>query len=312
MRSAPSLILALAGAAAVSGCGTWSNEDIAFVEALPSSQALKVALPASAGQALCAPPGPSEVWGWAKPAGDGLNALVDVLLGFVDLVKSVTPTTRQLDARTWGPYDDSKHPGMEVRVTMARAREADGTPVYSYSFGARPKGTADYTSVLDGTFRGESARAGRGEFTLHFDRLRALGMDDHPDTDPTGDLAVRYDKTGDPRTVGLDVTSAAGGLAAFDYGYAGYASGNGFFHYAFTNLQLQQFVVDAHFDASGAGRADVALVLGSTSLGFSECWDSAGCVTDVKDPSAGSTLFPDGVSKLCKGGVCPTGACPTL
>src|SRR5690242_9114402 len=117
MRSGTSAFAALASlAVAASGCGTWSNEDIAFVEALPTSQALKVALPASAGQALCAPPGPSEVWGWAKPAGDGLNALVDLLLGFVDLVKSVTPATRATDARTWGPFDDAKHPGKEVRV----------------------------------------------------------------------------------------------------------------------------------------------------------------------------------------------------
>ncbi len=308
MRSATSVLAALAALAALAGCGTWSNEDIAFVEALPTTQALRVALPASAGQALCAPPGPSEIWGWAKPAGDGLNALVDLMLGFVDLVKSVTPTTREPDARTWGPFDDRKHPGKEVRVTMSRTRDAAGVPTYSYVFEARPKGGA-FEPILDGTFRGESARAGRGQFALHFTTLRTLGMDDHPDTDPTGDLTVQYDKTGDPRTVGLDVKSQTGSLAAFDYGYADYASGNGSFHYAFTSQQQQQYVVDASFDAAGEGRADVAVVLSpTTTLSFSECWDAAGCVTDVKDPTVGA-LLPAGISGLCKGG-CPQGACP--
>jgi hypothetical protein len=135
-------------------------------------------------------------------------------------------------------------------------------------------------------------------------------MSDHPDTDPTGDLTVQYDKTGDPRTVGLGLHAQAGHLSAFDYGYAGYASGNGFFRYAFTNPELQQWVVDAFFDASGAGRADVTVTLSPTvSLGFSECWDAAGCVTDVKDPHAGP-LLPAGISKLCTDGVCPSGACP--
>ncbi len=308
MRSAISCVALVA---VVSGCGTWSNEDIAFVEALPTSHALKVKLPDSTGQASCAAPGPSEVWGWAKPAGDGLNALVDLMLGFVDLVKSVTPATRAADARTWGPFDDAKHPGKEVRVTMTRTRDADGVPVYSYSFDARPKG-GEFQSVLGGTFRGESASAGRGEFALHFDTLRILGMDDHPDTDPTGDLTVQYDKTGDPRTVGLDVQSQTGSLAKFDYGYAGYASGKGFFHYAFTNPQQQQYVVDAFFDAAGEGRADVTAVLSPTlSLGYSECWDAAACVTYVKDDYVGP-LFPEGISKLCKNGTCPSGPCPAL
>src|SRR3990172_9891701 len=92
------LFLALAGA----GCGNWSNEDVAFIEALPTSQALKVALPASAGQALCGAPGPSEIWGWAKPTGDAINAGVDFLLGLVDLVKNYEPTTRKPDLRVWG------------------------------------------------------------------------------------------------------------------------------------------------------------------------------------------------------------------
>src|SRR6185369_1187401 len=123
MRSAISALLA---ALALAGCGNWSNDDVAFVQALPTAQALRVALPASAGQALCAPPGPSEVWAFAKPAGDGLNALVDGLAALVDRVRAVPPTTRGADARTWGPFPDDRHPGVEVRVVMTRAPASGG------------------------------------------------------------------------------------------------------------------------------------------------------------------------------------------
>jgi hypothetical protein len=303
---------ALAALALGAGCGSWSNEDILFVAALPTREALALKVPASAGQALCAPPGPSQVWGWAKPVGDGLNAAVDAMLALVDLVKRTPPTTRETDARIWGPWDDQKHPGMEVRVTMRRSRDGAGVPSYAYLFEERPRGGA-FQSVLDGSFRGESALAGKGTFALHFATVRALGISDHPDSDPYGDLSVQYDRTGDPRTLGLDVPAGpqSASLASFNYGYAGYQSGNGEFDYVFVNDQAQRYEVTARFDAHGAGRADVGVVLSPTvRLTFSECWDAAGCVTDVQDRAYAG--LPDGLSKQCPGGVCLHGACPTF
>jgi hypothetical protein len=303
---------ALAALVLGAGCGSWSNEDILFVAALPTREALALKVPASAGQALCASPGPSQVWGWAKPVGDGLNAAVDAMLALVDLVKRTPPTTRETDARIWGPWDDQKHPGMEVRVTMRRSRDGAGVPSYAYLFEERPRGGA-FQSVLDGSFRGESASAGKGTFALHFATVRALGISDHPDSDPYGDLSVQYDRTGDPRTLGLDVPAGpqSASLASFNYGYAGYQSGNGEFDYVFVNDQAQRYEVTARFDAAGAGLATVRVVLSATSYyQYQECWDPAGCVTDVQDPT---TLFlPKGISGLCSNGVCPTGACPTF
>jgi len=293
------LLLALAGA----GCGNWSNEDIAFVEALPTSQALKVALPAPAGQALCGPPGPSELWGWAKPTGDAFNGAVDFLLGFVDLVKGYEPTTRNQDRRVWGPFADSKHPGNEIRVVMTRAWE-NGRPVYTYTFEARPGG--EFQPVIEGHFTGGSARTGKGDLTIHFGTLRDLGMNE-TDSDPQGDMVIGYDRTADPRTVSLDLSHEPQGgfeLTGFDYGYAGYSSGKGLFHY-----QLQfaagYYVVDAWFDDTGAGKAFVEAhldALPNQTFAFDECWDAASCITFVHDP--------DGVSQLCPGGVCPAGECP--
>lgn len=317
-RGAARALLALAlGAAA--GCGTWSNDDIAFVEALPSSQGLRLALPSAAAQALtagaaapaCGPAGASEVWASTKPTSDGLNAAVDGLLAFVDLVRTATPSARGADSRGWGPWPDGKHPGMEVRVRMTRSWSG-GVPSYAYVFEERPLGGA-WSAVLEGSFHGGSARTGSGQFALHFATLRALGIDDHPATDPTGDLTVQYDHTGDPRTLAVDVPPGpqAGGLVDFNYGFAGWSSGAGHFDFVFVNAQAQRYEVSAGFDATGAGKATVTVVVSPTSrYAFDECWDAAGCVTDVQDAT---TLFvPGGISGLCPGGVCPHGACPTV
>jgi len=312
----PRVALAALALAALAGCGTWSNDDIAFVEALPTSQALRLQLPASAGQALatpgpaCGAAGASEVWAQTKPTSDALNATVDQLLAFVDLVKSSPPSTRGPDSRSWGPWADQKHAGMEVRVTMTRSRDAAGVPSYAYVFEERPHGGA-FLAVLEGSFRGDSARAGSGAFVLHFANLRALGVDDHPATDPDADLTVQYDRTGDPRTLAVDVPPGpqSVGLVDFNYGFAGYQSGAGSFDFVFVNDQAQRYEVATRFDATGAGLATVTVVLSATSrFSFQECWDSAGCITDVQDAT---TIFvAGGISGLCPGGVCPQGACP--
>jgi hypothetical protein len=250
------------------------------------------------------------VWGWAKPAGDGINGVVDALLALVDLVKGATPSERGPDRRRWGPWADQKHAGFEVRVTMTRSWSGT-VPTYAYAFEERPPGGA-WAALLDGTFTGDSARSGKGQFLLHFETARALGIDDHPEKDPYGPLTVQYDRTGDPHTIAADVPPGPqSGLADFNYGYAGYLNGNGEFDYVFVNSQAQRYEVRARFDATGAGRADVTVVVSATSsFQFSECWDAAGCVTDVQDASA--MWLPAGISKLCTNHVCPTGACPTF
>jgi hypothetical protein len=201
----------------------------------------------------------------------------------------------------WGPFDDGKHPGREIRVTMTRDHAGD-LPIYHYAFEARPRGAA-FQTVIDGSFTGASARAGHGDFTLHFPVLRALGMNDSP-TDPTGDVTVTYDRTGDPRTIALQLSQDGFGVTAFDYAYAGYAAGQGQFSFALTDAQARTLLIDADFTASGAGHARVAVVgPNGGRIGYDQCWDEASCITFVRDPF--------GISGLCQGASCPTGACPT-
>ena len=123
MRSACKALLLLACA-----CGNLSNEDVAFLEAIPQKQLLHVEVPqGSAAQTLCAI-GSADVYASAKTIGQGLNGGVDAILSLVDAIRAVTPTSRDDDSRTWGPFDDKDHPGVKIQVVMVRELDATYTP----------------------------------------------------------------------------------------------------------------------------------------------------------------------------------------
>lgn len=315
----PTSAVALAGLL-LAGCGTWSNEDIRFLEALPTSQELRVEVPASAaplaaaegrllavGPAACGPLGDAETWLWAKPTSDRLNASVEWVIGLVDVVRRYPPTSRLDDGRVWGPFDDDQHPGNELRVVIRRSWPAglDGPVVHDYAFEARRKdGVSPFGPILSGTFVGPSALRGRGGLVLDFDEIWRLGMAD-PDA-PHGEMRVEYDREADPRRVALRLAQSPGfGLAQFDYGFTGYGDGRGRLSYAFESGAGDRAEVAAGFDAAGAGEADVRYfpaVLAGGSVGFRQCWNAAACLVysdDVNGYSCGGASCAGGLPSDC-------------
>jgi hypothetical protein len=285
MRSASSApVLAL-----LCACGNLSNEDVAFLEAIPQKQQLHVAVPqGSRSQNLCAI-GPAEVYANAKTTGQSINAGVDAILALVDSIRKVTPTTRDEDSRTWGPFPDKDHPGVQIKVVMVRELDATRTPwrwIYSIA-AARPP--AAYVPILEGEFFGAQAQNGIGRIILHFENSTRLGI--NKPTDPAFPARIFYDLNGDPHTVSLDLTSGvnAFGLISFDYWFAGYADGHGQFDYAFpdANNPACTIEVTTFFNAQGAGRDVFRARCGLLVFGdVRQCWDASGCLTYVDDPFA--------------------------
>jgi hypothetical protein len=302
-------------ALALAGCGNYSTEDLRFLAALPTRGDLRVRVPvaATASQSLsqataACPFGTATVWLQGKPASDGFNAGVDQVLALVDSVRRATPTHRSADRREWGPFDDEKHPGIEIIVVMQRWWPDDpgAPPQHQYGFAARPKGTSWWTPVLTGTFVGASASAGSGSVTLDFDAVHALGMNDAGT--PHGTMPIQYDRSTDPSTIDLLLLQGGFGLVGFAYGYAGYADGNGRFDYAFLGATGDLLKVTAGFDPAGAGRAEVSYrtALGLTG-GFKQCWDAGACLVYVDDPG--------NYSGACGAPPCMVGAlsdCPSV
>jgi len=267
LGSSPVLLLLCA-------CGNLSNEDVAFLEAIPQKQQLHVAIPqGSTSQNLCTN-GAADVYASAKSTGTSINAGVDDIVALVDAIRKVTPTTRDVDSRTWGPFPDKDHAGVFIQVVMSRELDASRTPwrfIYTIS-AARPPGA--YLPILEGEFFGAQASNGIGRITLHFENSTALGI--NKPTDPTFPARIFYDLSGDPRTISLDLTAGvnAFGLISFDYSWAGYADGHGQFDYAFPDAKSGcTDEVTTFFNAQGAGR-DV----------FRARCDAGGCLTFVDDP----------------------------
>jgi hypothetical protein len=277
-------------ALALCACGNLSNEDIAFLEALPQKEQLHVSVPApAASQPACAI-GPAEVWINAKTTGDQINKGVDDILALIDAIRFVTPTTRDTDQRTWGPFPDRQHPGVEIQVTMFRELDETRTPWrWIYTIAARrPPGS--FLPILEGEIFGAQARSGIGRMALHFENSTALRIN-KPD-DPVVPAHIFYDLSADPRTISLDLSAGLGfGLARFDYGFAGYADGHGRFDYAFPDPKSGCTIeVTTWFTAQGAGRLAYRARCGPGGIlvigDIRQCWDQSACLTYVDDPFA--------------------------
>jgi hypothetical protein len=307
MRSAVEgpLILASVFCGLAAGCGNLSNDDIAFLAAIPQGAALHVEVPAPASQPACLF-GDASVFLNARATGDSLNAGLDSILALVDSVRSATPTTRGPDRRTWGPFPDGKHPGVDILVIMARVpAETAGRYRYLYSFEARRSG-GPFLPVLEGTFLGARAESGTGVLEIHFDNSRALGINSA--SDPAGTFDFFYDLASEPRTLEFQLHTAGLGLAAFTYQYAGYRDGHAFFSFTFADKNGTRYFVDSKFARSGRGTSTVQFRTAASFTGaFTECWYDTSCIAYLDDPYALNPVC-SGLAPCTKGVVseCPT------
>jgi hypothetical protein len=264
-------------AALVAACGNYSDVDIEFIEAIPTSSQIHLSLPSpSGGQALCAT-AESDAFTSAQTEGGEINQGIGDMLDLVDLVRTVAPTKRETGERIWGPFADTTHSGFRDMITM---QQVDGG--YSYDFEIQPDGASDWTPIITGQFNGGTAATGSGEIILHFDNAAALGI--NKPTDPTQPFDVSYDLGANPQTIDLSLAGAGLQLLAADYSYQLYADGHGEFAFEIIeNGDTATWTVD--FQASGAGEGTAVFQLASGgSVQIVECWDATACLDYVDDP----------------------------
>jgi hypothetical protein len=301
MRSSTSrilLALSLLPALSLAGCGTWSNEDLRFYEALPTSPELHLAVPAApaavarvggtaAAMVVCDPAlGAATIWERAKPTSDQINQSIDWVLGLVDVVRRYPPTTRLPDGRIWGPFDDDRHPGNQIRIVIMRTFPGGpDRPQYDYAFEARRRASANpFQPILEGSFVGPSASQGHGGVRLHFDTVWTLGMAD-PDA-PRGEMEIQYDRSVEPRTIQLVLARAGFKLVQFTYSFQGFLDGRGRFDFAILDANGARIEFSAGFTAAGAGVGLASFTTAAGATGsFRQCWRETGCLSRIVDPT---------------------------
>ncbi len=178
------------------GCGNYSNEDVDFQLALPESSDMEVQL-TSVSRLDSA-----EYYKATRTAVITFNSLIVTLTAFVETVRGYTPTSRNGDERTWGPFPDEQKPGWETRVVMRRSADSATLLHMDYWVQIRRTGQGDdaWVSLLSGQYTSQgSARTGYGE--IHFDvqspRLVGYPVDSDPGLIELDHLDVCYDKSGD-------------------------------------------------------------------------------------------------------------------
>ena len=287
--------------AALSGCGNLSNDDLQFIAAIPHAQNLHVSVPAqSSSQALqvrsACPLGRADSWVASQATGEKINSGVDGIIALVEVIRGVAPTTRpDPTTRTWGPWLDSKHPGVSYQVIMTRNDNADATPYsFEYTFNGQLSGGL-WLPILTGTFFGAQAVSGAGFITIHFDNALALGTSQS--TDPKVPVYFSYDLMGNPHTIAAHTPEFQAN--PFNYGFAGYEDGHGRFDYSFDSPNnFAHYFVQAWFTKAGAGKGeiDVNTFFGSAGQ-ITECWDANACLGYINDPN--------NLLKLCLAGIAP-------
>ena len=305
----PTRQLAAAGLLLLCACGNYSNDDLAFLSAIPSREQLRVLVPkADSAQPLCAL-GEATAASNAQAQGRGINQGVDGLLGLVDLVRAVPPTSRDGERRSWGPWKDEHHPDVQYLISMVRSRgKTPAGDSFSYALAGARSGGAQVI-VLSGEFRGSQAKHGTGTLRLDYNGIFALGTA-QPD-DPHGVMQVDYTLAAEPRTIELQLETSSGfGLTShYQYKWAGYDDGRAIFDFRFAGEGGTVFTVDAHFTKAGAGRAHLTGQRGSFSAAIDECFDAVGCLDWLNDPAgltaacSGQPLCFRGSEQACAAGI---------
>ncbi len=270
----------------VSACGSWSNADLEYANALPSRAELKSKIPvtASTNQPLEGPStrrdalnvgDPSKAYADAKGAATTFNGILDFFLGVLDLVRAQPPTTRATDSRTWGPFSDNNNPGAQFSVVIHA--EADAT--FSWALRASVGSAAPFDVVV-GAFKATdgSVKKGQGAMAVHVKNFRDVLKVDQLFKD-IDEINITYANDASPSQVHMAFAFKAGassGISAIGYEYLENDDRSGTIHYQVQSDSTTLTVLDtrAGWLPTGAGRA-LAKVLQGSFAGFTltECWD---------------------------------------
>ena len=267
-------------------------EDAEFLDALPSADDDRVRYEATSasddvdgdttttepGDLLEAPPGATGLLVDTVNSVNDVNAMVDSLLGMVDMVRSQPPTSREENSRTWGPFpaDDASH--FDVQMVSTR----QGVGEFAWAFQVAPKGTSAWQDVFAGEhLAGATVREGVGNFA--FDGL-AIDAINASDETPFY-LEVQYDhRDGDSVWFSVwneeGVLNAETAFATYEYAIDGDGAGTLVFDVPEVEIgqkgtKPEHWHVTSHWVPDVGGRGDASVTggdLGGIVVEWTECW----------------------------------------
>lgn len=283
------------------------SEGDEFRHALPTREAVEVAVPGGSAQALTVDTPPtaqgllgatSEYWRLTVGVRDLINGGTLATLLLVKHITSYPPTRVSPDGAVWGPWSEALTPNA-WKLTVSRT----ATGEYAYRLEGKDKHADDasFVTVLSGTHKPLLDAAGApvegfGEGALLIDWDAAATLPKHDDNVGKASLSYRRVSLLEPVTVDaafrqvLDRNEHR--LADLDYNYRREPADSGALQFNYSTLTPQpgSWAVKSRWLPTGAGRSDVQLTgfglpTGATA---SECWSdrfaSVYEVTNWPDP----------------------------
>lgn len=268
-------------ALALAACGNYSNEDLLFMSAVPTSKQLAVVLPAAAPTVTQA-----ELAQDTHAVIATINGGLDLMLGIVDLVRSYEPTTRKANERIWGPIPDEKQPGWQWELIVQRASEDATTYTYELDF-AQTDTPDNLVKFLTGSFDiAGGARKGSGTVTAHFQDVMTAGYPGDISMTPYNTILISYQNYQTPGSpvsatyMVLRTTPDEHGITMATLGYEILTDGSGEISFqevgnVVGGTTTETVTIQAQWLASGAGMATCTITAGA-DLGATqtECWDA--------------------------------------
>ena len=283
--------------AVFASCGNYSNEDLLYMSAVPSSSQLAVVLPAAATTVTQA-----ELAEDTHNGISNVNAMLDDVLGLVDTIRSYEPTSRSSDSRTWGPFADSQHPGWQWELVVTRV----DTTSFKYELDVQNTAAGSaLVTFLTGTFDlAGGVKQGNGTVQADFGALATAAFPLDTNTMPLKTLTITYQNfqtPGSPVSVTLrvDRTPDSNGVTSVTFTYEILADGSG--EIAFTlvgnvipGVAVETLALNAQWLATGAGKATLAVVSGDgAGLTQTECWNATFAMTYNDKPWSTAEDFAD-------------------
>lgn len=297
-------IAILSSVVLAAGCGgNWSNRDLEFLNALPTREELQSKLPTGTSGALSGvgtrqdglmTGDPSQLYLDTRRASTQFNAILEFVISVIEVVRSLPPTSRTLDSRTWGPWSDDHNPGFEFQVVIKQVDPEN----FNYVFQHRPT-HGDFFDTVTGTFKATAnLHKGTGALVINAGAAAAklasakdfLGLDS---------IKIGYVTDAFPVTVGVEVAATAGGpsmLSSIGYVYKESATKAGEIYFAVrtTNPDLLEYKTLSLWLPSGTGQAVLTVTEGNWK-GYTEhdCWDAAFNLTYAKQTWPGGMEIGD-------------------
>lgn len=253
----------------------------------------------------------AEFYQHTRNTSDFLNAASVVWVGLIQTIMRYPATSVEGDTITWGPWNDDSAL-RPFAYKLVAVRTGDRSITYALS-GKRRADAGDFIPLIEGAAeRPDAGERGRGSLTLLFDNQAVIDVAKRE----RGSIAIRYDLTGEPRTNAVTfsdfVNERGEGPRDSEYGYLQRADGSGRFDFLTladvdndAASQLENLHIVSNWDATGAGRSDVAAWggnLGEVIWNVAQCWDASFLATFTSYAATGGAqpvLADEGDAASC-------------